>query len=147
MCAHMYLAQSLEQQGHLDEALLQFQIALQLSGGSNSVKAMKAHAYAKTGDRASALMILAELNNIPTQQCVPSYDIAAVYAALGDPEAAVMWLRQACSERNMKVFTLTQDPRFDSLRGQRGFQGVIDRMGLSSPLSDTKLPSRSTSHS
>ena len=142
MCAHMYLAQSLEQQGYLQDALAHFEIALQLSGGNNSVKAMKAHALAKSGDKKSAAGILTELRRIPFQQCVPSNDIAAVYAALGEPQEATAWLHQACSERNMKIFTLTQDPRFDSLRSYREFQKIIDHLGLNYPLSDGKLSSR-----
>jgi TolB-like protein/Tfp pilus assembly protein PilF len=147
MCAHMYLAQSLEQQGYLEEALQRFGIALQLSGGSNSVKAMKAHTFAKMGNRDSAISILAELCGIPYQQCVPSYDIAAVYAALGEPDDAVTWLRQACSERSMKVFTLAQDPRFDSLRDNREFQKVIEHVGLNGPLPDAGSLSRFGSRS
>lgn len=103
---------------------------------------MKAHALAKSGDKKSAAGILTELRRIPFQQCVPSNDIAAVYAALGEPQEATAWLHQACSERNMKIFTLTQDPRFDSLRSYREFQKIIDHLGLNYPLSDGKLSSR-----
>jgi hypothetical protein len=30
----------------------------------------------------------------------------------------------------MKLFTLTQDPRFDRLRGRLEFRTLMDRMGL-----------------
>jgi hypothetical protein len=41
-----------------------------------------------------------------------------------------VWLRRACTERNMKLFTLIQDPRFDPLREQTEFRAVVDQMGL-----------------
>jgi hypothetical protein len=84
-----------------------------VAGGSSCVTAMKAHAHAVAGDKASAREILRELRRTPNHKCMPSYDIAATYAALGDSSQSVSWLKRACSEHNMKLFKLRQDPRFD----------------------------------
>ena len=127
---HMYMAQALEQKGDLKEALREFETTNRLAGGNNCVKAMQAHAHAVAGDTSSAREILNELKSAPSRQCMPSYDIAATYAALGDSERVVAWLHRACSERNMKLFTLTQDPRFDPLRRRSDFKQIVDRMGL-----------------
>ncbi len=128
--AHMYMAQALEQQGNLKGALREFEITLKLSGGSNCVKAMKAHAYAVAGDKSSAREILSELKRARSRKNMPSYDIAATYTALGESDQAVAWLNRACDERNMKLFTLTQDPRFDSLRHGSAFKEIVAQMGL-----------------
>ena len=128
--AHMYMAQALEQQGNLKEALREFETTLQLSGGSNCVKAMKAHAHAVAGEKSSAREILNELKRGRSRKNMPSYDIAATYTALGDSDQAVAWLNRACGERNMKLFTLTQDPRFDSLRHGSAFKEIVAQMGL-----------------
>jgi tetratricopeptide (TPR) repeat protein len=128
--AHMYLAQSLEQQGDFDEAIHEFETAILLTGGSNCMKAMKAHTLAIAGDGAAALRLLRELSSQPGQQSLPSYDMAAAYAALGDPETSVSWLRRACRDRNMKLFTLTQDPRFDPLRSYAAFRKIVGDVGL-----------------
>jgi hypothetical protein len=61
---------------------------------------------------------------------MPSYDIAAAHAALGEPGLAVRWLERARDERNMKLFLVSQDPRFDSLRGHSDFSAVIQQLGL-----------------
>jgi len=61
---------------------------------------------------------------------MPSYDIAATYAALGESQQMVAWLKRACGEGNMKLFTLTQDPRFDSLRHRSEFKAIVGQMGL-----------------
>lgn len=129
--AHMYMAQALEQKGSLKEALREFETTLRLAGGNNCVKAMKAHAHAVSGDTSSAREILNELKSAPSHQCLPSYDIAATYAALGESQQVVVWLNRACNERNMKLFTLTQDPRFDPLRRRSDFKQIVDQMGLS----------------
>lgn len=129
--AHMYMAQTLEQKGNFKEALREFETTIQLAGGSNCVKAMKAHAHAIAGDKSSALRILQEIKGAPSPKCMPSYDIAATYAALGESQQTMVWLNRACNERNMKLFTLIQDPRFDLLRDHTEFQQIVAQMGLS----------------
>ncbi|HWO32540.1 MAG TPA: tetratricopeptide repeat protein [Candidatus Acidoferrum sp.] len=128
---HMYMAQALEQKGDLKEALREFETSNRLAGGNNCVNAMKAHAHAVSGDPSSARAILNELKKAPSRQCMPSYDIAATYVALGDYQQVVAWLHRACNERNMKLFTLTQDPRFDPLRRRSDFKQIVDQIGLS----------------
>jgi tetratricopeptide (TPR) repeat protein len=130
VCAHMYMAQTLEQLGHFEEALREFETTIHLMGGSNCVRAMKAHALAVAGDESAAYRILHELADSPFARCVPSYDIAATYAALGESDQMVLWLDRACKERNMKLFTLIQDPRFDPLRHTLQFKRIVERTGL-----------------
>jgi tetratricopeptide (TPR) repeat protein len=134
--AHMYRAQALEQKGDVDEALREFETTITLAGGSRCVTAMKAHAHAIAGDRNSANEILRELRGDTMQKCMPSYDMAAAYAALGEPVQTVRWLKRACTERSMKLFGLTQDPRFDLVRHRSEFRAVVDEIGLAqySPL-------------
>jgi tetratricopeptide (TPR) repeat protein len=118
---HMYMAQTLEQTGHFAEALLEYETTIRLSGGNNCAKAMKAHAHAVSGNRRAALRIVNDLGGItnpesPNKRCVPSYDIAAVYAGLGEHRQMFAWLHRAYTERNIKLFTFAQDPRFDAVR-------------------------------
>jgi tetratricopeptide (TPR) repeat protein len=128
--AHMYMAQALEQKGDFKMALREFATSARLAGENNSVRAMMAHAHAVAGDIASARGILHGLDRIPSKQCVPSYDIAATYAALGESHQALSWLNRACRERNMKLFTLTHDPRFDRIRHASGFEKIVQEVGL-----------------
>lgn len=126
--AHMYMAQALEQKGNLKGALREFETTLQLAGGSNCVRAMKAHAHAVAGDKSSARDILNELKR--SRKSIPAYDIAATHAALGESDQAVVWLNRACAERYMKLFTLTHDPRFDPLRHHSEFKQIVGRIRL-----------------
>lgn len=127
--AHMYMAQALEQKGDFRAALDEFESAISLAGGNNCVRAMKAHTYAIAGDKSCAREVLREIKNT-SPDSLPSYDIAATYAALAEPDRMVSWLRKACDDHNMKLFTLPQDPRFDEFRGRRDFKEVVQRIGL-----------------
>jgi hypothetical protein len=71
---------------------------------------------------------------------MPSYDIAATYTALGESDQAMAWLNRACEERNMKLFTLTHDPRFDPLRQRSAFKEIVAQMGLQQ-FDQTRQPS------
>jgi tetratricopeptide (TPR) repeat protein len=128
--AHMYMAQALEQKGDFKSALREFATSARLSGGNNCVRAMMAHAHAVSGDTDAAREILDEIGKTTSKECMPSYDIAATYAALGESHHALLWLNRSCRERNMKLFTLTHDPRFDSIRHAAGFQQIVKQVGL-----------------
>lgn len=128
--AHMYMAQALEQKGDFKLALREFATSARLSDGNNCVRAMMAHAHAVSGGTESAREILNELGTTPSRNGMPSYDIAATYAALGEDHQAISWLNRACRERNMKLFTLTHDPRFDVIRRVAGFQQIVRQVGL-----------------
>ena len=129
--AHMYLAQALEQKGDYKEAVREFENTIKLTGGSNCVLAMKAHAHAVAGDKTYARQILHGLKSSNNRKCMPSYDIAATHAALGESRQMGFWLNRACTERNMKVFKLMQDPRFDQLRDHSEFKEIAHQVGLS----------------
>src|SRR5471032_232801 len=128
--AHMYMAQALEQKGCYREALQSFDTAIRLTGGSSNLTAMKAHSHALAGDSKAARDLLDQLQRPPFSKCMPSYDIAATHAALGDSTLAVHWLERARSERNMKLFLVSQDPRFDTMRGHTEFSAVVEQLGL-----------------
>jgi len=137
--AHMYLGQALEQKGCYPEALHSFDTAIRLTGGSSHLTAMKAHACALAGDAKSARDLLGQLQRPPFGKCLPSYDIAATHAALGDSAQAVQWLERARSERNMKLFLVSQDPRFDALRGHSEFSAVVQQLGLAMAGMDRRM--------
>jgi tetratricopeptide (TPR) repeat protein len=140
--AHMFMAQTLEQTGQMAEALHEFQATIELSGGSNCAKAMMAHAQAISGDKSAALRIVSDLNGRRDQKHIPSYDIAAVHAALGDSRKTIAWLDRACADHNMKLFTLAQDPRFEPVRNLSEFKHLINQVGLSSTLATPRIRTR-----
>jgi Tfp pilus assembly protein PilW len=126
----MYLAQTLEQLGHYNTALDSFDRAIHLSGGSTCITAMKAHTLASAGDHTTSRRILAGLTSSSKLKCVPSFDIAAAHAALGDSAQSIHWLNRASSEHHMRLYSLARDPRFAQLSTHTSFRQLVQDLGL-----------------
>ena len=50
---------------------------------------------------------------------VPPYDLAVIYAGLGNKDEALRWLQQAYQERSGELLYIKVDPRLVSLRADR----------------------------
>lgn len=57
-----------------------------------------------------------------------SRDVAAILAVRGDVAGAVQWLERSYAAGNRAHRYLAQDPMFASLRGDRRFQALLERM-------------------
>ena len=84
--------------------------------GSN---AHRAQALALSGRRAAALVELDRLLKLSKERYVPAYDIALIYAALGDTENTFLWLDRAA-----------EDPMLDGVRGDPRFDALVRRVGI-----------------
>jgi TolB-like protein/DNA-binding winged helix-turn-helix (wHTH) protein/Tfp pilus assembly protein PilF len=89
-----------------------------------------AHGYALVGKRAEALKIMAELNQLSKRAYVSSYDVAMVYAALGQKDRAIAELERAYEEHSTGLKWLRVDWRFDDLRSDPRFQKLLRRMNF-----------------
>jgi adenylate cyclase len=126
-----WLGLILEQKGRYAEAITAFQNAIKLfPGGSSIVEAELAHAYAVSGDREKAQKIIAELQELAKKQYVSSFQIAAIYAGLGEKDQAFTWLEKAFKERADGLVNLNAEQRFDNLRSDPRFQDLARRIGL-----------------
>jgi eukaryotic-like serine/threonine-protein kinase len=98
-----------------------------------------ASAYARAGRRADSNRILRQLEEIskhqgpapawhgtPTAYVCP-YEVAGVYAQLGDKDRAFEWLDKALRSRSCMYF-LRQDPRLDSIHPDPRFQELLTKM-------------------
>jgi len=88
-----------------------------------------AHALALWGKRQAAEQFLAQLVEDSKTQYVPAYDIAVVYAGLGDRDRAFEWLNKAYKEHSGFLLYIRSDPRMKLLRGDSRFQDLLRRMG------------------
>jgi tetratricopeptide (TPR) repeat protein len=98
-----------------------------------------ASAYAHGGRRAEAYDVLRRLGEIWKRQgtapawhaavspYVCPYEVAGVYAELGDKDRAFEWLDQAYRNRSC-LYWLRQDPRFDSLRSDPRFLELLAKI-------------------
>jgi TolB-like protein/DNA-binding winged helix-turn-helix (wHTH) protein/Tfp pilus assembly protein PilF len=100
-----------------------------------------ASAYARAGRRTDAIRVLRRLQEIwgrqgtapawhtPRTPYVCPYEVAGVYAQLGDRDRAIDWLNKAYRNRSC-LYWLRQDPRFDSIRSDPRFQDLLAKMNF-----------------
>ena len=128
--AHEFLGQAYEQKGKLPEAIAEFQRAHQLEGTFAEPTAMLGHAYALSGKRVEALKIIDQLKELSSHSYVPPYNIAAVYAGLGDNDRTMEWLNRAYAERSFYLPFIKADPHMDALHSDPRFAEFVKRVGL-----------------
>ena len=85
---------------------------------------MLAHTHAIAGDRAKAMFYLDALQVEAKNRYVSPYDIAVIYAGLGDKEHALAQLKAAREDRSSWMVFLNVDPRLDGLRGEADFREI-----------------------
>ncbi len=127
--AHFNLGLAYEQKKMFPQAIAEFQKAIASSGGP-LMEAALGHAYAVAGRRAEAQEVLDRLIELSKQRYVSSYQIATIYAGLGETDQAFAWLEKAYGERNNWLAYLKVDPIFDGLRSDSRFAALVRRVGL-----------------
>jgi adenylate cyclase len=129
--AYPWLGLILEQKGRYAEAIAAFQNAIRLfPGGSSIAEAELAHAYAVSGNQEEARKTIVELQELAKSKYVSSFQVAAIYAGLGEKDRAFVWLEKAYEERSDGLVNLKAEQRFDSLRSDPRFKDLAHRIGL-----------------
>jgi eukaryotic-like serine/threonine-protein kinase len=121
-----------------EEAIESMRDAVDLAPELAFVQAALAHALGRHGQAAEARALLAELLARAEQTYVSAYDLALVYAGIGENDSAFEWLAKAIAERSMFVVHLTWDARLEPLRGDRRFAELVARLGI--PASGVRPP-------
>jgi TolB-like protein/Tfp pilus assembly protein PilF len=127
--AHIILRQNYEQKGMSDEALAEYQKERALSGDGPVMAARLAHVYASAGRRDEALKIINGLVAARKQQFVSAYELARVFAVLGEDERALEWLRKARDEHAIGFSFVKVDPDFNRLRQHPLFTELLQQFG------------------
>jgi TolB-like protein/Tfp pilus assembly protein PilF len=127
---HRWLGLALEQQTRSADAIAELQKAITLVGGNTLTEAELAHAHAVSGKRDEAQKELARLKEIAQHKYVPAYQIAAIYAGLGEKDQAFAWLDKAYDERSDLLVNLKREQKFDVLRSDPRFSDLLRRVGL-----------------
>ncbi len=127
--AYGYMAQAYVEKGMAKEALAAFQKAQELTGGTGYFAEL-AYANAVFRKKQEALRLLAEFQARAGRELVSAYDVAMVYASLGDKERAFSWLTRSYENREARLVNVKQHPRFDSLHSDPRFDELLRRIGL-----------------
>ena len=92
------------------QAIEEFEKAAALEKDDPNSIASLGHAYAVTGNKGAALKTLDELNTLAKQNDVSQYQLALVYAGLGEKDQAFESLEKAKLERSTLLAYLKMDP-------------------------------------
>jgi tetratricopeptide (TPR) repeat protein len=112
--------------GRPRDALKELRIIPPPFGGIHGGPAIVGTAFAQLGMIDSARAMLATALRQPTK----SYDLAILYTALHDNDAAFAALDRAMAERDPFVVCLRNDPLLDALKGDARFERVARMMKL-----------------
>jgi DNA-binding winged helix-turn-helix (wHTH) protein/TolB-like protein/Tfp pilus assembly protein PilF len=130
--AQRELGLAYEQKGMYREAFDQLQKTYEMreNYGKTMLRADLAHLYAVWGKEAEARRILAELIEESQKSYVSAYDVAVIYAGLGQTEDAFLWLGNALKQRPFWLVWLKLDPRLERLRSDPRFTRLLHDAGL-----------------
>ncbi len=127
--AHIVLGEAYERMGRTVEAIRELDRAFESSQNSKPL-AIKGYALARSGRRDEAEDIIRTFKNTAREKFAPPYNIALVYAGLGDREAVWEWLNRAYEARDVHMVHLTVDGKWDDYRVLPQFQELVCRCGF-----------------
>jgi TolB-like protein/Flp pilus assembly protein TadD len=112
--------------GQYKDAIEAYQDAIRVGDTSTSTQVYLGSAYAYAGDREKAQAILNKLRSSIESPA----ELAILYAALGDKEAAFASLEKGYEEHDLQMQFLKVDPEYDPLRSDPRFDGLLKKVGL-----------------
>jgi serine/threonine protein kinase/Flp pilus assembly protein TadD len=127
---HSLLALAYEQKGLLAKAIPEMERAYELDRDQDGL-AQLGHMYAVAGRTADAIRLLGQLQELSRRRYVSAYNIAVLYAGLGQKDEAFHWLQKVEEDRSEWFAAVNVDPRLDPLHSDPRFAGVLRSVGLS----------------
>ncbi|HXH65722.1 MAG TPA: hypothetical protein VNI81_00880, partial [Candidatus Limnocylindrales bacterium] len=128
--AHLSLSEIYADDKRYAEAINEFATALFLRGQRDQALKIKA-AFEKSGFEAAREMALREqlsfLLDQRAKRFVSAFDIAVLYARLGEKKQSLTWLQTAYQQRDVELLCLrqSQDKKFASVKDAPEFQEIL----------------------
>jgi len=88
------------------------------------------NAYARMGKVTEARGTISRLEEHVKKTGIGRYEIALVYAGLGEKDEAFIWLEKSYDARDKGLTYLKIDPCMDPLRSDPRFARLVQRVGL-----------------
>lgn len=116
-----------------DEALVAWKKALELGGTPDLAKQLEEVARASGYQAARKHVLQKQVDALLANKSgiVKPFDIAALYADLGNVDEAMKWMEKAYAEKNKDMYEIKVNHRFDVLRKDPRFQQLLVKMKLS----------------
>ncbi len=127
----LYIAWAYREKGMYKEALAEFLKVKQIVPGFSKVVLLghSGNAYARAGNQAEAQKAIQELIELSKQRR-GTWEVALIYAGLGDKDRAFEWLEKAYNMHDKGMVYLKVDPPLDPLRSDPRFMVLLRRMNF-----------------
>lgn len=89
-----------------------------------------AYTYGRVGQKEKAEYELRKLLGLNQRQPVDPMVIVPAYIGIKNNGQAVVWMEKAYAQHSNGLTGLKVDPVYDPLRGDPGFQNLLQRVGL-----------------
>jgi adenylate cyclase len=86
------------------------------------------YAYAISGDRAKAEVVLRELEQLAKRQYVSPTAFATIYLGLGQKEKCLDWLEKSYEQQDSACWYIKIDQIYDSIRNEPRFQALVAKI-------------------
>ena len=123
------LGVALQKTGRFAEAVAELEKAVKIDDSPTSLE-MLGGAYAAWGKKEDAKRVIRMLTERSARRYVCPYEIATVYAGLGDKDAAFNKLENAVEERADCIPWIKADSKIDPLRSDPRYAALMNRIGL-----------------
>ncbi len=127
--SHYMLGWAYVYKGMIENGTSEIQESLRLEGGDPNLSADLAYIAAISGRPQEARKVLQRLLALAKRIPLAGH-VALIYIGLGQKDQAFEWLEKAYQEHNILMLWLKTDPRFDSLRADARFAGLLKKVGL-----------------
>ena len=128
---HLVLGAIYEERGMYEKAIAEFQIAAFQNGvGNPHGLGHLGNAYARAGQAKEARKAIDQLKDHVRRDGIGQYEIALVYAGLGERDEAFAWLEKSATAQSEGLTNLKIDPCLDPLRSDPRFNNFVKRAGL-----------------
>jgi serine/threonine protein kinase/tetratricopeptide (TPR) repeat protein len=129
---HFFLGWIHREKGRYEEAIAEFGEISEEGRTSPAILGHLGNTYARAGRVREARECLRELQDRLEEESFGVYEVALIYAGLGEKDHAFEWLERAYEEHDKGLIYLKVDPPLDPLRSDPRYEDLLRRMNFPS---------------
>lgn len=124
------MGETYRKQGMLGKALVYYQKAVKYSSGAAQYVADLANCVARMGRTDEANVLLKDLLDRYEHRKTAAWNVAIVYAGLGEKQKALDWLERDVTDHSGFFVYLRSEEAFDGIRSDPRFLQIMKKIGL-----------------
>ena len=125
--AHNNRGLDYQQQGQLEQAIVQYQQAIQLDPKATAIHNNLGNAYSKQGQLEQAIAQYQQAIQLDPKHADAHYNLACVYSLKNERVRAIEWLQKAIAiDKSWWIEQGKTDSDFDNIRQSTEFQRLIN---------------------